>query len=91
MSERKVSVAEILDANRRIIYAILSLPYIGMFIAAGLIWLRKPDNMIITLGVIFFLMVQYGLTVYFLIGRINSMVRKKKTEAATEEFNKGTE
>lgn len=84
MTEKKPSVAEILDANRRFIYALLALPYLGMTIAVGLIWYRKPSNMYIAIGVIFFLMVLYGLTVYFIIKRLDSMVREGKTHALRE-------
>jgi len=59
VAEEKPSVAEILDANRRFIYALLATPYLGMTIAIGLIWYRKPSNMYIAIGVIFILMVQY--------------------------------
>ena len=81
MAKEKPSIAEILDANRRFIYALLAMPYLGMTIAVGLIWYRKPSNMVIAIGVIFFLMVQYGLTVYFFIKRLDSMVREGKTHA----------
>jgi hypothetical protein len=84
LAEEKPSIAEILDANRRFIYALLALPYLGMTIAVGLIWYRKPSNMYIAIGVIFFLMVQYGLTVYFIIKRLDSMVREGKTHALRE-------
>lgn len=81
MAEEKPSIAEILDANRRFIYALLATPYLGMTIAVGLIWYRKPSNMYIAIGVIFFLMVQYGLTVYFFIKKMDSMVRERKNHA----------
>ncbi len=87
MAEEKPSIAEVLDANRRFIYALLATPYLGMVIAIGLIWYRKPSNMYIATGVIFFLMVQYGLTVYFFVKRLSSMVKedKAKTLRALEE------
>ncbi len=84
MAEEKPSIAEALDANRRVIYALLALPYIGMVVAMGLIWVRKPSNMYIAIAVIFFLMVQYGLTVYFFINRLNSMARERKTHVPSE-------
>lgn len=84
MAEEKPSIAEVLDANRRFIYALLATPYLGMTIAIGLIWYRKPSNMYIAIGVIFFLMVQYGLTVYFFIKRLDSMAGKRKTHALRE-------
>jgi len=88
LTEEKPSIAEILDANRRFIYALLATPYLGMTIAVGLIWYRKPSNMYIAIGVIFFLMVQYGLTVYFFIKKMDSMAREGKTHAlrASKEY-----
>jgi uncharacterized membrane protein len=81
LAEEKPSIAEVLDANRRFIYALLATPYLGMVIAIGLIWYRKPSNMYIATGVIFFLMVQYGLTVYFFVKRLDSMVKENKAKA----------
>ena len=84
MAEEKPSIAEVLDANRRFIYALLATPYLGMVIAIGLIWYRKPSNMYIAIGVIFFLMVQYGLTVWFFVKRLDSVTRERKTNAVRE-------
>jgi len=84
LTEEKPTIAEILDANRMFIYALLATPCLGMTIAAVLIWYRKPSNMYIAIGVIFFLMVQYGLTVYFFIKRLDSMARDGKTHALRE-------
>jgi uncharacterized membrane protein len=81
LAEEKPSIAEVLDANRRFIYALLATPYLGMVIAIGLIWYRKPSNMYIAIGVIFFLMVQYGLTVYFFVKRLDSVVKEDKAKA----------
>ncbi len=80
MAEEKPSIADVLDANRRFIYALLATPYLGMVIAIGLIWYRKPSNMYIATGVIFFLMVQYGLTVYFFVKRLDSVVKEDKAK-----------
>jgi uncharacterized membrane protein len=84
LAEEKPSIVEIMDANRRFIYALLATPYLGMVIAIGLIWYRKPSNMYIATGVIFFLMIQYGLTVYFFIKRLDSMARERKTHLLRE-------
>jgi len=84
LAEEKHSIAEVMDANRRFIYALLATPYLGMTIAIGLIWYRKPSNMYVAIGVIFFLMVQYGLTVYFFIKRLGSVASGGKTHAYKE-------
>jgi len=93
LAEEKPSIAEVLDANRRFIYALLATPYLGMVIAIGLIWYRKPSNMYIAIGVIFFLMVQYGLTVYFFVKRLDSVVKEDKAKdlGALEEAQGGEE
>jgi len=80
LAEEKPSIAEVLDANRRFIYALLATPYLGMLIAIGLIWYKKPSNMYLATGIIFFLMVQYGLTVYFFVRRLDSVVEEDKTK-----------
>jgi uncharacterized membrane protein len=84
LAEEKPGIVEMMDANRRFIYALLATPYLGMVIAMGLIWYRKPSNMHIATAVIFFLMVQYGLTVYFFIKRLDSMARERKTHLLRE-------
>jgi len=76
LTDKKPSLSEILNANRRFIIALLSFPIVGMIIAVGLVLYKKPDNMVVALGVIFFLMVQYGLTVYFLIGRLDTLGKR---------------
>jgi uncharacterized membrane protein len=93
LAEEKPSIAEVLDANRRFIYALLATPYLGMVIAIGLIWYRKPSNMYIATGVIFFLMIQYGLTVYFFVKRLDSVVKEDKAKdlKALEEAQGGEE
>ena len=75
MAEEKPSIAEVLDANRRFIYALLATPYLGMTIAVGLIWYRKPSNMYVAIGVIFFLMVQYTVIIFFMIKRIDRLAK----------------
>jgi len=80
LAEEKPSIAEVLDANRRFIYALLATPYLGMLIAIGLIWYKKPSNMYLATGIIFFLMVQYGLTVYFFVRRLDNVVETDKAK-----------
>jgi hypothetical protein len=76
LSERKPSISEIMKANRQFIIALLSFPRVGMIIAAALVIYKGPDNMYVTLGVIFFLLVQYSLMIYFLIKRLDSLGEK---------------
>jgi len=76
LTEKKPSLSEILRANRLFVILLLSIPIVGMVIAAGLVLYKRPDNTILALGVIFFLMVQYGITVYILIKRLDSLARR---------------
>lgn len=85
MTEKKPSMSEILNANRWFIIALLSLPIVGMIIAAALVLYKRPGNMVIVLGVIFFLVVQYGIMVYFLIKRLDS-IRKRSEDNNSEAF-----
>ena len=78
---------EIFKANRRFIYALLSMPVIGMFIATGLILYKRPSNMTIVLGVIGFLVVQYVFTVYFFIQRFNKLSKEKNGNSLKKEKN----
>ena len=59
LDKEKESVSEVLQANRSIVLALLGLPVIGMLIAASLILYLKPDNMLVVLGVITFVGIQY--------------------------------
>ncbi|MBN2334974.1 hypothetical protein JXL21_05400 [Candidatus Bathyarchaeota archaeon] len=89
MAEEKPSVVEILDANKTFIYALLSMPYLGMIIAMGLIYYKKPDNMVVALAVIFFLMIQYGVTVFFFVKRMESLAKQRKAKVVSEKINSG--
>jgi len=73
LAKKKPSINEIMKANRQVIVMLLSFPIAGMIIAMGLILYKRPDNMLVALGVITFLLVQYSLMIYFLIKRIDSM------------------
>jgi phosphotransferase system glucose/maltose/N-acetylglucosamine-specific IIC component len=85
LTDDSPGLADILKANRTFIYALLMMPIAGMFIAVGLIIYKKPNNMIVALGVIAFLMVQYGFTVYFFIQRIHAMAEKNEKTGKEKE------
>jgi urea transporter len=86
LSEKKPSLGAILKANRKFIIVLLSFPIAGMCIATGLVLYKRPDNMFVALGVILFLLVQYSLTVYFLIKRLDSI---SKSEEDNSEVHNG--
>ena len=78
VSEEKPSLADILHKNRTFVLAMLGVPVIGMAIAFVLVLIKKPDNMLITLAVTFFLAVQYILLMFFWMKRVEKMATEKK-------------
>jgi c-di-AMP phosphodiesterase-like protein len=76
MSDKKLSFAEVLHKNRSLVLAILGVPVLGMAIAAGLIIYKKPDNMIVVLGVILFVAIQYVMTMFFWSKRVEKLANK---------------
>ncbi|MCW4014457.1 MAG: hypothetical protein NWF07_15925 [Candidatus Bathyarchaeota archaeon] len=80
MSDEKLSLADILYKNRSFVLAMLGVPVFGMAIAAGLIIYIKPDNMIVVLGVILFVAVQYIMTMFFWMKRVEKLAKNKTPE-----------
>lgn len=80
MSDEKLSLADILYKNRSFVLAMLGVPVLGMAIAAGLIIYKKPDNMIVVLGVILFVAVQYLMTMFFWMKRVEKLAKKEPAE-----------
>jgi len=74
LSEEKPSVARVLNSNRSLVMALLGVPVIGMLIAVVLIYIKKPDNMVVVFGVILFIAVQYILMMFFFMKRVEAMV-----------------
>ncbi|MBT3285184.1 hypothetical protein HN807_08065 [Candidatus Bathyarchaeota archaeon] len=68
-----------------LVLAILGVPVLGMLIAVGVIFYKKPDNMIVVFGVILFVAVQYILMMFFFMKKIETMAAKEKAKEATEE------
>lgn len=60
--------------------AMLGVPVIGMAIASLLILYKKPENMVVVLGVILFVAVQYILMMFFWLKRVESLANKKTLE-----------
>jgi hypothetical protein len=81
LNNEKPKLSDVLDANRSIVMALLGLPVIGMLIAAGLIIYKKPDNMVVVLGVITFVGIQYIIMIYFFMKKAEVMASKhQKTQ-----------
>ena len=88
MSEEKPSVARVLNSNRSLVMALLGVPVIGMLIAVVLIYIKKPDNMVVVFGVILFIAVQYILMMFFFIKRVEVMVGKEDAARKLEKEEK---
>jgi len=64
-----------LRKNRIIFLAVLLLPVVGMVIAIPLIIWREPKHMMIVLGVITVLIIQYSLLVFWISNRIDQIIK----------------
>ena len=80
VSQEKPSLAEILHKNRVFVLAMLGVPVIGMALAFVIVLYKKPDNMLITLAVTFFLAVQYILMMFFWMKRVEKLATQEKQD-----------
>jgi positive regulator of sigma E activity len=80
MSEEKPTLADVLFKNRKLVLAMLGVPVFGMLIAAGLIIYTQPSNMIVALGVILFVGIQYIMMMFFWMKRVEKLAKNKTTE-----------
>ena len=80
MSNSKPSIAEVLYSNRKMVMALLGIPVLGMLIAVVLLIYKSPDNLIVILGVILFVGVQYILMMFFFMKKIENLAKKEKEE-----------
>jgi hypothetical protein len=67
------SYKDYMKKNRNVLLAILLLPVLGMVIAIPLIIWKAPKTMMVVLGVIGVLIVQYSLLVRWISKRIDQM------------------
>ncbi len=67
------SYKDYMKKNRNVLLAILMIPVLGMVIAVPLIIWKAPSTMMVALGVIFVLIVQYSLLVRWISKRIDQM------------------
>jgi hypothetical protein len=67
-----VTFKETMRKYRTYIIALLMFPVTGMVVALGIVAWRPPKNVVLVVAVIFFLMVQYAVTVFFIMKRIDS-------------------
>ena len=80
VSEEKPSLAQVLHKNRTFVLAILGVPVIGMALAFVIVLYKKPNNMLITLAVTFFLAVQYILLMFFWMKRVEKMATDEQQD-----------
>jgi hypothetical protein len=69
-----VTFKETMKKYRTYLIALLMFPVTGMVAALGIVAWRPPKNVVLVIAVIFFLMVQYVVTVFFIVKRIDSYV-----------------
>ena len=67
------SYKDYMKKNRNVLLAILMLPVLGMVIAIPLIIWKAPKTMVVVLGVIGILIVQYSLLVRWISKRIDQL------------------
>jgi len=88
MSEKRPSLAQVLDKNLSLLMAILGVPVIGMLIAVVVIYIKKPNNMAVVFGVILFVAVQYIVMMFFFMKKVEVMVENEKAERTLESSKK---
>ncbi len=74
MSEDSI-FSDSLRKNRNIFLVVLLLPVVGMVVAIPLIIWREPKHMMIVLGVITLLIIQYSLLVFWISKRIDQIIK----------------
>jgi hypothetical protein len=67
------SYKDYMKKNRNVLLAIMMLPVFGMVIAIPLIIWKAPNTMMVALGVIVVLIVQYSLLVRWISKRIDQL------------------
>ena len=67
------SYKDYMKKNRNAFLAILMIPVLGMVVAIPLIIWKAPSTMMVALGVIFVLIVQYSLLVRWISKRIDQL------------------
>ena len=67
-----ITFKETIGKYRTYLIALLMFPVTGMVVALGIVAWRPPKNLVVVVAVIFFLMVQYVVTVFLIVKRIDS-------------------
>jgi hypothetical protein len=59
--------------HRTLFLSVVLMPLVGMVAVIPIILLRAPKNQLIVIAFTFFLIVQYAVTIFFLVKRIESL------------------
>jgi hypothetical protein len=59
--------------HRHLFIAVLMMPVVGMVAVIPIVIWKAPKNMLIVVALTFFLMVQYTVTIFFMIKRIDRL------------------
>lgn len=70
---KPLSFYEAYRKNRIVFLSVVLLPLVGMIAVIPIVLLRAPKNQLIVLAFTFFLIVQYAITIFFLIKRIDGL------------------
>ena len=74
--------------HRNVFIAVLMMPVVGMVAVIPIVIWRAPKNMLIVVALTFFLIVQYTVTIFFMIKRIDRLTEdalKEQTQLAQPE------
>jgi phosphotransferase system glucose/maltose/N-acetylglucosamine-specific IIC component len=61
--------------HRKVFIAVLMMPVIGMIAVIPIVIWRAPKNMVLVVALTFFLIVQYTVTIFFMIKRIDRLTQ----------------
>jgi uncharacterized membrane protein YGL010W len=70
---RPLSFYEAYRKNRALFLSVVLLPFMGMIAVIPIVLWRAPKNQLIVVAFTFFLIVQYAVTIFFLIKRIERL------------------
>lgn len=73
---------DILKKNSNTILAVLRMPIVGMTASIPLVIWKAPHNMMIVLGVILVLMIQYILLARWIANRMDELTREQSLETS---------
>jgi hypothetical protein len=82
---RPSSFHEAYRKNRALFLSVVLLPLVGMIAVIPIVLLRAPKNQLIVIAFTFFLIVQYSVTIFFLIRRIERLNNPPAVQSEPEQ------